>query len=105
MALDEFMGWFQEAPRGVVRLQSSDCGVPGSRNRTRPVRKALGPDHPSMAAALNNLAGLLEAKGDYARAEPLYRRALAINEKTLRPDHRPPFSYRGLSFGFGSDYR
>ena len=27
---------------------------------------------------LNNLASLLEAKGDYAAAEPLYRRALAI---------------------------
>ena len=27
------------------------------------------------------------AKGDYAGAEPLYRRALAIQEKTLGPDH------------------
>ena len=30
---------------------------------------------------------MLESKGDYAAAEPLYRRALAIAEKTLGPDH------------------
>jgi len=30
---------------------------------------------------------LLESKGDYAGAEPLYRRALAIAEKTLGPNH------------------
>lgn len=29
----------------------------------------------------------LRAKGDYAGAEPLYRRALAIQEMTLGPDH------------------
>jgi tetratricopeptide (TPR) repeat protein len=29
----------------------------------------------------------LQAKGDYAGAEPLYRRALAIDEKALGPDH------------------
>src|SRR5271157_1671209 len=51
------------------------------------VEKALGPDHPYVAACLNNLAELLRAKGDYAGAEPLYRRALAIDEKTLGPDH------------------
>jgi len=30
---------------------------------------------------------LLDAKGDYAGAEPLLRRALAIDEKALGPDH------------------
>jgi len=49
--------------------------------------KAFGPDHPNTAAVLNNLATLLEAKGDHAGAEPLYRRALAIAEKTLGSDH------------------
>jgi tetratricopeptide (TPR) repeat protein len=45
----------------------------------------LGPDHPDVATALNNLASLLQDKGDYADAEPLYRRALAIAEKDSRP--------------------
>jgi nephrocystin-3 len=46
-----------------------------------------GPDHPSTGASLNNLARLLQAQGDYAGAEPLYRRALAIAEKAEGPDH------------------
>jgi CHAT domain-containing protein len=49
--------------------------------------KALGPDHPDVAAALNNLAELYRAQGKYAEAEPLYKRSLAIWEKALGPDH------------------
>ena len=37
--------------------------------------------------SLNNLAGLYQAQGRYAEAEPLYKRSLAINEKALGPDH------------------
>jgi tetratricopeptide (TPR) repeat protein len=33
------------------------------------------------------MALLLEAKGDYAGAESLYRRALAIREQALGPEH------------------
>ena len=40
-----------------------------------------------MANSLNNLAGLLKAKGDYAGAEPLCRRALAICTERLGGDH------------------
>ena len=47
----------------------------------------LGPDHPSVATSLGNLAGLLRATGRLAEAEPLYRRALAIGEASLGPDH------------------
>ena len=36
---------------------------------------------------LNNLASLLTAKGDYAAAELLLRRAMAIDEKAWGPDH------------------
>ncbi|MFH0910158.1 MAG: tetratricopeptide repeat protein, partial [Planctomycetota bacterium] len=49
--------------------------------------KALGPDHPDVATSLNNLAELYRAQGQYAAAEPLYKRALAILEKALGPDH------------------
>jgi CHAT domain-containing protein len=55
------------------------------------IRRALaidetifGPDHPTVATRLNNLAQLLQATGP---AELLYRRALAIYEKHLGPDH------------------
>jgi Tetratricopeptide repeat len=48
--------------------------------------KALGPDHPDVAEALNTLAQLYVRQGRYAEAEPLYKRALAIREKALGPD-------------------
>jgi CHAT domain-containing protein len=49
--------------------------------------KALGRDHPNVAAALNNLALLYVGQGRYAEAEPLYHRSVAIGEKALGPDH------------------
>jgi len=47
----------------------------------------LGPNHPSTAAALNNLAQLLQATNRLAEAEPLKRRALAIDEASYGNDH------------------
>jgi tetratricopeptide (TPR) repeat protein len=35
----------------------------------------LGPDHPDVAASLNNLALLYRVQGNYGDAEPLYQRA------------------------------
>jgi tetratricopeptide (TPR) repeat protein len=49
--------------------------------------KALGPDHPDVAASLNNLALLYYAQGKYGEAEPLYKRSLVMFEKALGPDH------------------
>jgi tetratricopeptide (TPR) repeat protein len=40
-----------------------------------------------VAISLNNLADFYRAQGRYADAEPLYKRALAIREKALGPDH------------------
>jgi len=40
---------------------------------------------PSTATSLNNLAGLYRQKGDFAKAEPLFQRALKIREKALGP--------------------
>ncbi len=45
------------------------------------------PQHPGTARSLNSLALLYKAKGDYAQAEPLLKRALAIAEKALGPEH------------------
>jgi tetratricopeptide (TPR) repeat protein len=49
--------------------------------------KELGPEHPDVAAALNNLALLLLDQGDLAGARLLLERALAIHEKALGPEH------------------
>jgi tetratricopeptide (TPR) repeat protein len=57
-------------------------------SRTLGIReKALGPDHPDVATALNNLAELYHSQGRYAEAEPLLQRSLGIREKALGPDH------------------
>jgi tetratricopeptide (TPR) repeat protein len=47
----------------------------------------LGPEHPDVATSLNNLAALYRDQGEYAAAEPLYKRALAIRDKALGPEH------------------
>lgn len=51
------------------------------------LEKALGPEHPAVAASLNNLVGLYRNVGNYAKAEPLLQRALAIREKALGREH------------------
>ena len=49
--------------------------------------KTLGPDHPAVAATLNNLAVLFGKRSKYKEAEPLCKRALEIREKCLGHDH------------------
>ncbi len=49
--------------------------------------KALGPDHPVVAEALQNLAATFKAQCRYEEAESLARRVIAIREKTLGPRH------------------
>jgi tetratricopeptide (TPR) repeat protein len=56
---------------------------------------ALGPDHPYVAHALDNLSWVLATRSDYARAEPLSRRALAIDEKAFGPES--PATATGLN--------
>ncbi|CAN0202624.1 unnamed protein product, partial [Pylaiella littoralis] len=53
--------------------------------------KALGPDHPDLAATLHGRAGLLQKQGKYAEAEALYERCQEIKEKALGPEH-PSFA-------------
>jgi CHAT domain-containing protein/Tfp pilus assembly protein PilF len=48
---------------------------------------ALGPNHPSVAISLNNLALLYHSTGEYATAETLQRRALSIKDRALGPEH------------------
>ena len=47
----------------------------------------LGAENSDTATCLNNLAALVHLQGDYAAAEPLFRRALEISEKALGPEH------------------
>lgn len=61
--------------------------LPLARRALELSEKTLGPAHPNVATALNNLALLYRDLGDYAQAIPLMRRALVILEKALGPEH------------------
>lgn len=59
-----------------------------ARLATAIAEKAHGPEHPETGMRRSELALLLENKGDYAAAEPLFRRSLEIAEKVQGPDHQ-----------------
>jgi tetratricopeptide (TPR) repeat protein len=48
---------------------------------------SVGPNHPDVALSLSRLARKHVAGDRYTQAEPLYLRALAIQEKALGPEH------------------
>ena len=48
---------------------------------------AYGPDHPTVAAHLNNLALILQDLGQAGQARQVADRALAIDEAAYGPDH------------------
>ena len=51
--------------------------------------QSFGTEHPNVAIGLNNLAQLLNATNRLAEAEPLMRRALAIDELWSDGDTQP----------------
>jgi tetratricopeptide (TPR) repeat protein len=48
---------------------------------------SLNPEHPDLAASLDNLGALYVDQSQYVKAEPLYARALMIREKSLGSEH------------------
>ena len=50
--------------------------------------RELGPDHSEVAGTLGFLAYLYYNLGQYAQAEPLYKRSLAISERPSAPTPR-----------------
>ena len=71
----------------LYRQGRYDRAVVVAKKALQVAEQTLGPDHPSVATSLNNLAMLYDTQGQYAQAEPLYTRSLAIGEKALGPDH------------------
>src|SRR5262249_59808686 len=81
---------FFEGRRGHTRLVSdwsSDVCSSDLRRVVALAERTSGPGHPDVGTCLNNLAQLLQATNRPADAEPLMRRALAMNEKSLGPEH------------------
>jgi tetratricopeptide (TPR) repeat protein len=75
------IGWFL----GDMGLYNS--ALPFKERALAGYEKALGPNHPTMAENLNNLADLYRAQGKYDQALPLHLRALEISEKVQGPNH------------------
>ncbi len=55
--------------------------------RSLAIEESLGREHPNVATRLNNLARLLKDTNRVEEAEPMMRRALAIDEKSYGPEH------------------
>ncbi len=60
---------------------------PYAKEALRLGTEEFGPNDPTTAALLDNLALLYQAQSHFAEAEPLYQRSLAIREKALGPEH------------------
>ena len=72
---------------GLWRAGKYDAALPPAAGAVEKRESALGPDHPSVAAAVNNLAIIYYLKGDLDKAESLYQRTLKIREDAFGPDH------------------
>ena len=51
------------------------------------IKHKFGPDHPRVAAILNNLGNVFMAVGKYEKARAIYQRALTIRKNALGSDH------------------
>jgi CHAT domain-containing protein/Tfp pilus assembly protein PilF len=90
LSLAAQQGRWEELNEQVITLYGQGKyteAVPIAQTALRVAEATFGPQHPDVATALNNLAGLYHDQGKYAEAEPLFRRALAIDEKVRGPEH------------------
>ena len=76
------MGWEESSAAGAEAFQK---GLYDKAERhfasALAEAKKLGKDDPRLAQAMNDLAMLYHALGRLTEAEPLYRRAISIDEK------------------------
>ncbi|MBV8330189.1 MAG: tetratricopeptide repeat protein, partial [Verrucomicrobia bacterium] len=67
--------------------QGSATLHPGLKSYAPTALNTYGPKDPETAEAINELAVLFQKNGEYTKAEPLYRQALAIQQKVLGAEH------------------
>ena len=75
---------------------------PYAKEALRLATEEFGPNDPSTAFYLNELAVIYRTQGRYAEAEPLFEHSLAIWEKDLGPEH--PYVVTSLN-NFAELYR
>ena len=80
--------WEQYMRAGKVAYQRGDYEeAVGQTKAALKEAEDFGEQDPRLATTLNNLAALYESLGRHGKAEPLYKRSLAIAEKALGPEH------------------
>ncbi len=80
--------WERYMRAGVAAHQQGNYGEAVKQTKAAlEAAEAFGPDDPRLATTFNNLALVYQALGKYTEAEPLFKRSLAISEKTLGPEH------------------
>ncbi len=81
---------FLKLTRTMVGLQQEGRyaeALPMARQLTTLAEEEFGPEHPTVAIYLDNLAVLYHAVGETKKSEVLFQRAWTIQENTLGPDH------------------
>ena len=78
--------WRVITEQGISHYEKGeyDRAVAAIKKSLAVAEKEYGPDHPETATSLNNLAELYRHRNE-AQAHPLYKRALAIREKSFGP--------------------
>ncbi|MDD4523531.1 MAG: tetratricopeptide repeat protein [Methanosarcina sp.] len=84
---EELCEWFIYVSAPFYRAAFWQLITPIYEEILRILEAELGPEHPSVATTLNNLALLYHQIGDYEKALPFYQRALDISENVLGPQH------------------
>ena len=78
----------------LYRQGQYDRAVVVAKKALQVAEQNVGPNHPDVATSLNNLALLYQTQGQYAQAEPLYKRSLAIPGKNFATNDLIPFAYK-----------
>jgi tetratricopeptide (TPR) repeat protein len=73
---------------GALRAQGELANARRLHEQALAIRETcFGPDHPTTATSLDNLANVLHDKGDLNAALAHHQRALTIRETRLGPNH------------------
>ena len=84
-----FIAEWDALVRQAEELYADDqyaAAVDVSKQALKLAKSRVDADHFAVAESLNNLAFLYHQLHEYAKAEPLFKQALAIREKALRPN-------------------
>jgi tetratricopeptide (TPR) repeat protein len=84
---EEFLNWYWQAESPFSRAAEWQYLLPLRELVLEYSERRLGPEHIHTLTAVNYLAFLLDSRGRYEDAEPLFRRALEARARVLGMEH------------------